>query len=246
MARGADAREDGRHRLALVERRLDQPRLAQLRAQLRGRSGGGRRRLRAHDGRALQPGPQGRDADRAGSLAAARRDQQGEGMGSASMGIPALRRETMTNVTALRKSPGSLHLELPKLPYAEDALAPIISAETLQFHHGKHHRKYIDTANQLLEKEPVEAHSLEELVRKTSGKLFNNAAQAWNHDFYWHSLSPKGGRPSAALRHQLERDFGSYEKFVDKLAAAANGQFGSGWAWLVQREGKLDVMSTAN
>ena len=152
----------------------------------------------------------------------------------------------MTNVTALRKSPGSLHLELPKLPYAEDALAPIISAETLQFHHGKHHRKYIDTANQLLEQDPVEARSLEELLRVATGKLFNNAAQAWNHDFYWHSLSPKGGKPSPALRHQFERDFGSTEKFVDRFAAAANGQFGSGWAWLVKQGGKLDVMTTAN
>jgi len=152
----------------------------------------------------------------------------------------------MANVTALKKSPRSLHLELPKLPYAEDALAPIISAETLQFHHGKHHRKYIDTANQLLEKEHASAHSLEELVRSASGKLFNNAAQAWNHDFYWHSLAPRGGKPSAAMRHQLERDFGSYEKFIDKLAAVGNGQFGSGWAWLVKKDGKLEVMSTAN
>ena len=148
--------------------------------------------------------------------------------------------------TAAARAPRHLHFDLPNLPYAQDALAPIISAETLQFHHGKHHRKYIDTANQLLEKDPIEARSLEELVRKASGKLFNNAAQAWNHDFYWHSLSPKGGRPSAALRHQLERDFGSTEKFVDKLAAAANGQFGSGWAWLVKQGGKLDVMATAN
>ena len=152
----------------------------------------------------------------------------------------------MANVTALKKSPRTLHLELPKLPYAEDALAPIISAETLQLHHGKHHRKYIDTANQLLEKEHVSAHTLEELVRSSSGKLFNNAAQAWNHDFYWHSLAPKGGKPSAAMRHQLERDFGSTEKFIDKFAAAANGQFGSGWAWLVTKDGKLEVMATPN
>lgn len=151
----------------------------------------------------------------------------------------------MAHATAVRKS-HHLHLELPALPYAPDALAPIISAETLQFHHGKHHRKYIETANQLLEKDPVEARSLEDLVRRATGKLFNNAAQAWNHDFYWHSLSPKGGRPSAALRHQLERDFGSYEKFVDQFAAAANGQFGSGWAWLVNKDGKLEVMATAN
>jgi len=151
----------------------------------------------------------------------------------------------MAHATAVRK-PHHLHLELAALPYAQDALAPIISAETLQFHHGKHHRKYVETANQLLEKESVDARSLEELVHKASGKLFNNAAQVWNHDFYWHSLSPKGGKPSAALRHQLERDFGSYEKFVDQFAAAATGQFGSGWAWLVKKDGKLEVMATAN
>jgi superoxide dismutase, Fe-Mn family len=139
-----------------------------------------------------------------------------------------------------------LRLQLPPLPFAEDALAPVISAETIQFHYGKHHRRYVDTTNQLLEKEPVQARTLEELVRSSSGKLFNNAAQAWNHDFYWHSLSPRGGQPSATLRKQLERDFGSYEAFVDKLSAAANGQFGSGWAWLVQKDGKLDVMATPN
>ena len=152
----------------------------------------------------------------------------------------------MKSSAARKHDSHHLHFELPELPFAEDALAPIISKETLAFHHGKHHRKYIETMNQLLEKSPSQADSLDELVRQSSGKLFNNAAQAWNHDFYWHSLSPRGGRPSAALRHQLERDFGSTEKFVDKLAAAANGQFGSGWAWLVKKDGKLEVMATAN
>jgi len=139
-----------------------------------------------------------------------------------------------------------IRLELPSLPYAEDALAPIISAETLSFHHGKHHKKYVDTANQLLEKDPVDARTLEELVRKSSGKLFNNAAQVWNHNFYWQSLSPKAAQPSASVRRLLEKDFGSYESFVDRLAAAANGQFGSGWAWLVHRDGKLEIMATPN
>src|SRR5262245_22913828 len=114
----------------------------------------------------------------------------------------------MAHATAVKKSRRSLHLELAPLPYGEDALGPIISAETLKFHHGKHHRKYVETVNQLLEKDPLAVDSLDELVRKSSGKLFNNAAQAWNHDFYWHSLSPKGGKPSAAMRHHLERDFG--------------------------------------
>jgi Fe-Mn family superoxide dismutase len=148
--------------------------------------------------------------------------------------------------TAAAQAAGKLHLQLPPLPFAEDALAPVISAETIQFHYGKHHRRYVDTTNQLLEKEPTQARTLEELVRSASGKLFNNAAQAWNHDFYWHSLSPKAAKPGGAMRSQLERDFGSYEAFVDKLSAAAIGQFGSGWAWLVQKDGKLDVVATPN
>ena len=148
-----------------------------------------------------------------------------------------------TSVAARAKA---LHLSLAPLPYAEDALAPVISAETLKLHHGKHHKKYVDTTNQLLEKEPVEAGSLEELVRRAKGKLFNNAAQAWNHDFYWHSLSPKRQRPTGALLNRLEKDFGSYERFADAFAAAANGQFGSGWAWLVDKDGKLQVMATSN
>jgi superoxide dismutase, Fe-Mn family len=139
-----------------------------------------------------------------------------------------------------------LHFSLPPLPYAEDALAPVLSAETLRLHHGKHHKKYVDTMNQLLEKEPLQAVSLEEVVRAAKGKLFNNAAQAWNHDFYWHSLSPRRRRPAGALLHRIEQDFGSYERFGDAFGAAAIGQFGSGWAWLVQKDGKLQVVATAN
>jgi superoxide dismutase, Fe-Mn family len=140
----------------------------------------------------------------------------------------------------------SRHFPFPPLPYAEDALAPVISAETLRLHHGKHHRKYVDTMNQLLEKEAIPAASLEELVRTAKGKLFNNAAQAWNHDFYWHSLSPKRQRPAGALLNRLEKDFGSYDGFAGKFAAAATGQFGSGWAWLVDKDGRLEVTASAN
>jgi Fe-Mn family superoxide dismutase len=150
----------------------------------------------------------------------------------------------MSTATAHAVRP--LHFELPPLPYPEDALAPVISAETLSLHHGKHHKKYIDTMNQLLEKEHVQGKTLEDVVRSAKGKLFNNAAQAWNHDFYWKSLSPKSAAPSGALKKQLERDFGSYEKFAEKFAAAANGQFGSGWAWLIDRNGRLEVLATAN
>ncbi|HJS76069.1 MAG TPA: superoxide dismutase, partial [Burkholderiales bacterium] len=123
------------------------------------------------------------------------------------------------------------HFFLPPLPYAEDALEPVISAETLRLHHGKHHKKYVDTANELLAKDPIQAASREEVVRASRGKLFNNAAQAWNHDFYWQSLSPKRQRPSGALLARLEKDFGNYDRFAEAFAAAAVGQFGSGWAW---------------
>ncbi|HET7364648.1 MAG TPA: superoxide dismutase [Burkholderiales bacterium] len=139
-----------------------------------------------------------------------------------------------------------MHFNLPPLPYPEDALEPVISAETLALHHGKHHKKYVDTMNELLAKSEVRGSSLEDVVRSSQGKLFNNAAQAWNHDFYWHSLTPDARAPSAALRQRLERDFGSFEGFLDKFAAAANGQFGSGWAWLVDKDGKLQVVATAN
>jgi Fe-Mn family superoxide dismutase len=139
-----------------------------------------------------------------------------------------------------------LHFSLPALPYVEDALEPVLSAETLTLHHGKHHKKYVDKMNELLQRTHIDGSSLEDVVRASSGRLFNNAAQAWNHDFYWHSLSPKRRRPAGALLHKLEKDFGSYERFADEFAAAASGQFGSGWAWLVNKEGELQVMTTAN
>src|SRR5436853_6678337 len=104
-------------------------------------------------------------------------------------------RSTLFPYTTLFRS---LHFELPPLPYAEDALAPVISAETLSLHHGKHHKKYVDTMNELLQKEHVDGSTLEDVVRNSKGKLFNNAAQAWNHDFYWHSLSPRRTRPGGA------------------------------------------------
>ena len=148
--------------------------------------------------------------------------------------------------TATAKAPSRLHFELPPLPYAGDALAPVISAETLALHHGKHHKKYIDTMNALLSKSDVRGSTLEDVVRSSQGKLFNNAAQAWNHDFYWKSLSPKSSAPSGAMRQRLERDFGGYESFCDKFAAAADGQFGSGWAWLIDKSGKLEVVATSN
>jgi superoxide dismutase, Fe-Mn family len=149
--------------------------------------------------------------------------------------------------TATARTPAVAQFELHPLPFGYDALEPILSAETLSLHHDKHHRKYVDTMNQLLKQSPVQqGAALEEVVRASSGKLFNNAAQAWNHDFYWNSLSPKRTRPSGALLHKLEKDFGSYERFSEAFAKAAIEQFGSGWAWLVQKDGKLEVVSTSN
>jgi len=148
--------------------------------------------------------------------------------------------------TATAKAVQALHFDLPPLPYPEDALAPVISAETLSLHHGKHHRKYVDTMNQLLQKEPVRGATLEDVVRASKGKLFNNAAQAWDHEFYWNSLSPKKLRPSAALARRIDSDFGSQERFADQLAKAAADQFGSGWAWLIEDAGKLAIATTSN
>jgi superoxide dismutase, Fe-Mn family len=147
---------------------------------------------------------------------------------------------------AAEKAVRTLHFDLPPLPYAEDALAPVISAQTLALHHGKHHKKYVDTMNDLLQKERVQGSTLEDVVRNSKGKLFNNAAQAWNHDFYWHSLSPEKTRPAGALLRRIESDFGGYERFAEQLAAAAAAQFGSGWAWLVEEHGKLAIVTTSN
>ncbi len=142
-------------------------------------------------------------------------------------------------------------LALPELPYPDTALAPHVSQQTLQIHWGKHHRAYVDKANGLLKGSELAGRPLEEIVRAAAAKgdqaLFNNAAQAWNHAFYWKSMSPKGGgRPAGALKDRVDADFGSIEKLKEALAAAATGQFGSGWAWLVLEDGKLKVTKTAN
>jgi len=153
--------------------------------------------------------------------------------------------------SAARKPDAVPHFSLPPLPFPEDALAPVISAETLKLHHGKHHQLYVDKTNKLLQEHAVEGETLEQVVRACAGvpdrtQLFNNAAQAWNHDFYWHSLSPKGGEPSGTLLQRIEKDFGSYARFAKALAAAGSGQFGSGWAWLVSKNGALSIVATSN
>ena len=146
---------------------------------------------------------------------------------------------------------GAVHV-LPPLPYPENALEPVVSAKTIGFHHGKHHQTYVDNVNKLVAGTELAALSLEKLITATAGKadkveIFNNAAQAWNHDFYWKSLRPKGGgEPPAALKQWIETSFITVDACKKELAQAATKQFGSGWAWLVQDHGKLKVVSTGN
>ena len=136
---------------------------------------------------------------------------------------------------------------LPDLPYERDALAPVISAETLEYHHGKHHQAYVTNLNGLVEGTPAAAKSLEEIVLSSEGGVFNNAAQVWNHTFYWNCLKPNGGgQPTGDLADAINRDFGSFEQFKGELATAAAKLFGSGWAWLVVDDGKLQIVQTSN
>ena len=143
-------------------------------------------------------------------------------------------------------------LVLPPLPYAENALEPIITAKTMSFHYGKHHKAYVDNLNKLIAGTEYAALSLEKIITSTAGKpekaaIFNNAAQNWNHTFYWKSMSPKGGgEPPAALKSKIEAAFGSVDACKKELASTAVSQFGSGWAWLVLEGDKLKVVKTAN
>lgn len=139
--------------------------------------------------------------------------------------------------------------ELPPLPYAKDALAPHISAETFDYHHGKHHAAYVTNLNKLLEGKPEAGKSLEDLIMASEigSGVFNNAAQVWNHTFYWNSMKPNGGgQPTGDLLAAIARDFGSFDKFKDEFTNAGVTQFGSGWAWLVEKDGKLAVTKTPN
>ncbi|MEZ4296857.1 MAG: superoxide dismutase [Polyangiaceae bacterium] len=136
---------------------------------------------------------------------------------------------------------------LPDLPYGKDALAPHISAETLEIHHGKHHAAYVTNLNKLLDGKPEADKSLEEIIRSSEGGVFNNAAQVWNHTFYWNSMRPNGGgEPTGELADAIKRDFGSFEQMKQAFSTAAATQFGSGWAWLVLDKGKLAVTKTSN
>ncbi|MBE7526463.1 MAG: superoxide dismutase [Burkholderiales bacterium] len=141
---------------------------------------------------------------------------------------------------------------LAPLPYADNALEPVISAHTLSFHYGKHHKAYVDNLNKLVAGTAFSGQSLEQIITATVGQadkagIFNNAAQIWNHMFYWHSLSPKGGgEPPAALKQKIEESFGSVDAFKQEFANAAITQFGSGWAWLAQEGSRLSIVKTAN
>jgi superoxide dismutase, Fe-Mn family len=138
--------------------------------------------------------------------------------------------------------------KLPELPYAKTALAPHISAETLEYHYGKHHATYVANLNKLIAGTEFVDLSLEDIVKKSSGGIFNNSAQVWNHSFYWNCLSPKGGgEPSGALADAIAKNFTSFAAFKEKLTNAAITQFGSGWAWLVKNpDGSLAVEQTSN
>ena len=141
-----------------------------------------------------------------------------------------------------------MSVTLPELPYAKNALAPHISEETLRFHYDKHHRAYVEKLNSLTADSQWAKASLKEIIMDATGAVFNNAAQVWNHTFYWHSLSPTGGRePPQSVADTLEKSFGSIEKFKKEMTACALGQFGSGWAWLVKKSnGQLTTQATAN
>lgn len=138
--------------------------------------------------------------------------------------------------------------ELPELPYDIDALAPHISRETLEYHYGKHHKAYVTKLNGLVDGTEYASMSLEEIINKASGGIFNNAAQIWNHTFYWNSMSPNGGgEPDGNIADALKKAFGSIDKFKEQFTQSALTQFGSGWAWLVKdADGKLEIVSTSN
>lgn len=141
-----------------------------------------------------------------------------------------------------------MSFELPALPYAKNALEPHISAETIEYHYGKHHQTYVTNLNNLIKGTPFEGQSLETIIRESEGGVFNNAAQVWNHTFYWHCLAPDaGGEPTGTLHDALVNQFGSLDAFRTQFSDAAAKNFGAGWTWLVKRpDGSLAIVSTSN
>lgn len=139
-------------------------------------------------------------------------------------------------------------IQLPSLPYAMNALEPHISQETLEYHYGKHHKAYVDNLNKLITGTEFENKSLEDIIKTSTGGIFNNAAQIWNHTFYWHCLAPNaGGEPTGKLADAIKAAFGSFANFKEKFSTTALTTFGSGWAWLVKnKSGQLEIVSTSN
>jgi len=138
--------------------------------------------------------------------------------------------------------------KLPALPYAMDALAPHMSKETMEFHYGKHHQAYVTNLNNLIKGTEFDSASLENIVKKSSGGVFNNAAQVWNHSFFWNCMKPGGGgKPSGALASAIDKKWGSFDGFKDAFTKSAVGNFGSGWTWLVKKgDGSVDIVNTSN
>jgi len=137
---------------------------------------------------------------------------------------------------------------LPPLPYAKDALLPHISPETLEYHYGKHHQAYVTNLNNLIKGTEFENLSLEEIIKKSSGGIFNNSAQVWNHTFFWHCMAPNaGGAPTGAVADAINAKWGSFDKFKEEFSKSAVGNFGSGWTWLVKKpDGSVDIVNTSN
>ncbi len=137
---------------------------------------------------------------------------------------------------------------LPPLPYAKDALQPHISAETLEFHHGKHHQAYVTNLNNLIKGTEFENASLEEIIKKSSGGVFNNSAQVWNHTFFWNCMAPNaGGAPTGAVADAINKKWGSFDKFKEEFSKSCVTNFGSGWTWLVKKtDGSVDIVNTSN
>jgi Fe-Mn family superoxide dismutase len=150
------------------------------------------------------------------------------------------------------KGEQTMAIQLPDLPYAKDALAPMISANTIEFHYGKHHKAYVDNTNKLIAGTDLVNDTLESIIKKTTGDaskigIFNNAAQVWNHSFYWRCMKAKGGgKPTGAVADKISKAWGSFEKFAEEFKNAGVTQFGSGWAWLVSDRGQLKITKTAN
>lgn len=173
--------------------------------------------------------------------------------GFAGAALAALPMKLAAAISTPRLRETTMPFTLPELPYAKNALEPFISAQTFEFHHGKHHNAYVTNLNKLVEGTDLANATLEDIIMKTAGDatkagIFNNAAQVWNHTFFWNSMKPSGGgKPTGELAAKIEQDFGSFEKFVEEFKNAGATQFGSGWAWLVQdTDGTLKVTKTAN